>query len=162
MDVAAPDLTPRPPTTKKSRGRNPFVYGVLALIVVAIGFVVFQGLNNAALYYRNADEAVREKASLGTNEFRVQGTVQNDVARVGNDVEFSIQFPADQPPSDANTIRVHHVAGDPPELFKAGVPVVLEGKWSEDGSFFISTRILVKHTEEYKEANPDRVNSDAP
>src|SRR6476469_7820282 len=101
MDVAAPDLTPRPRSTKKSRGRNPVMYGVLALIVVAIGFVVFQGLNNAALYYRNADEAIRDQPSLGTKQFRVQGTVQNDVARVGNEVDFSIQFPIDQPPSAA-------------------------------------------------------------
>jgi cytochrome c-type biogenesis protein CcmE len=163
LGTPAPDLTPRAPTTKKKgRGRNPFVYGFLALIVVAIGFVVFQGLNNAALYYRNADEAIRDQASLGTREFRVQGTVQNDVARVGNEVDFTIQFPADQPPSSANTIKVHHVGGDPPELFKAGLPVVLDGKWSQDGSFFVSSQILVKHSESYKAANPDRVSSDAP
>ena len=162
MDVTTPDLTPRPPTTKKARGRNPVVYAVLGLIVVAIGFVVFQGLNNAALYYRNADEAIRDQASLGTKQFRVQGTVQNDVTRVGTEVDFSIQFPIDQPPSPANTIKVHHTAGDPPALFKAGLPVVLEGKWSQDRSFFISSRILVKHSEEYRAANPDRVQSDAP
>lgn len=137
------------------------MYGVLLLIVVAIGFVLFQGLNNAALYYRNADEAVRDKASLGSRRFRVQGTVLQGVKKVGEDVDFTIQFPSDQPPTDQNTIHVVH-KGDPPDLFQPGLPVVLEGHWSSDGSFFASDRILVKHSEEYKDQNPDRVNSTAP
>ena len=50
--------------------------------------------------------------------------------------------------------------GDPPELFQAGLPVVLEGRWQ--GDVFASDRILVKHSEEYKASNPDRVSSTAP
>ncbi|MEY2421406.1 MAG: cytochrome c-type biosis protein CcmE [Acidimicrobiaceae bacterium] len=129
------------------------MYGVLVLIVVAIGFVLFQGLNNAALYYRNADEAVRDKSSLGTRRFRVQGTVQA-FDKTKRPVEFDITF---------NNVSVHvEHTGDPPDLFQAGLPVVLEGHWSSDGSRFVSDRILVKHTEEYKESNPDHVSSAAP
>jgi cytochrome c-type biogenesis protein CcmE len=129
------------------------MYGVLVLIIVAIGFVLFQGLNNAALYYRNADEAVRDKSSLSTRRFRVQGTVQ-PFDKTKRPVEFDITF---------NNVSMHiQHQGDPPELFQAGLPVVLEGHWSDDGTFFASDRILVKHTEEYKESNPDHVNSIAP
>jgi len=130
------------------------MYGVLLLIVVAIGFVLFQGLNNAALYYRNADEAVAQKDSLGTRRFRVQGMVQNDVVKSGQEVDFTIVH-------ENVAIAVKH-QGDPPELFQPDLPVVLEGHWSSDGSFFASDRILVKHTEEYKAENPDHVNSLAP
>jgi cytochrome c-type biogenesis protein CcmE len=130
------------------------MYGVLALIIVAIGFVLFQGLNNAALYYRNADEAVHDKSSLGTRRFRVQGTVQ-PFDKTKRPVEFDITF---------NNVSMHiEHQGDPPELFQAGVPVVLEGHWSDDGTFFASDRILVKHTEEYKAKNPEPFsNSTAP
>lgn len=130
------------------------MYGVLLLIVAAIGFVLFQGLNNAALYYRNADEAVADKASLGTRRFRVQGTVQADVQKVGEHVRFTIEF-------NKVDVAVDHT-GDPPDLFQAGLPVVLEGHWSSDGSYFASDRILVKHSEDYKAQNPDRVSSNAP
>jgi cytochrome c-type biogenesis protein CcmE len=126
------------------------MYGVLVLIVAAIGFVLFQGLNNAALYYRNADEAVRDKASLGTRRFRVQGTVQ-PFDPTKRPVEFDIVF-------NRATVHVLH-QGDPPELFQAGLPVVLEGHWSADGSVFASDRILVKHSEEYKASNPDHACS---
>ncbi|MEY2431462.1 MAG: cytochrome c-type biosis protein CcmE [Acidimicrobiaceae bacterium] len=129
------------------------MYGVLVLIVLAIGFVLFQGLNSAALYYRNADEAVKEKEALGTRRFRVQGNVL-PFDKTLRPVEFDIEF---------NNARVHvQHQGDPPELFQAGLPVVLEGHWSSDGTFFASDRILVKHTEEYKASNPDHVNSTAP
>jgi cytochrome c-type biogenesis protein CcmE len=129
------------------------MYGVLVLIIVAIGFVLFQGLNNAALYYRNADEAVRDKSSLGSRRFRLQGTVQ-PFDKTKRPVEFDIAF-------NNQAVHVQH-QGDPPELFQAGLPVVLEGHWSSDGTFFASDRILVKHTEEYKAQNPDHVNSTAP
>ena len=151
------DVTPREldePPRRPRRRKNPAMYGVLLLIVVAIGFVLFQGLNNAALYYRNADEAVRDKSTLGTSRFRVQGTVQPGVTKVGAEVDFTITF-------NNVSIAVKH-QGDPPELFQPNLPVVLEGHWSSDGAFFASDRILVKHSEEYKAQNPDHVNSTAP
>jgi cytochrome c-type biogenesis protein CcmE len=156
------DVTPRrvEDTPRRRKRKSPVMYGALALIVVAIGFVLFQGLNNAALYYRNADEAIAQKQSLGTRRFRVQGVVQPGVTKVGQEVDFVIQFPAGAATPD-NTIEVRHT-GDPPDLFQAGLPVVLEGHWSADGSFFASDRILVKHSEEYKAENPDRLNSTAP
>jgi cytochrome c-type biogenesis protein CcmE len=153
------DVTPRtgdgPPSAR--RRRSPLAYGLVVLVVVGIGFVLFQGLNNAALYYRNADEAVRDKASLGTKRFRIQGTVQDDVTRTGDEVDFTLKFPADDPNGTVVSVR-HH--GDPPELFKPTVAVVLEGRWS--GDYFASDRILIKHSAEYIEDNPGRVASDQP
>lgn len=151
------DVTPRtvdgdgaPPARKR---RHPLAYVMAVLIVVAIAGVLFQFLNSAALYYRNADEAVRDKASLGTKRFRVQGVVQDDVRQSGDEVDFSIAF-------NGATVQVRH-HGDPPELFKATVPVVLEGHWDAAGEYFASDTILIKHSAEYKQQNPDRV-SDAP
>ena len=48
-------------------GRKLGVSVVLALVLAAGGVVLFQGLNNATLYFRNADEAVAKKAELGTS-----------------------------------------------------------------------------------------------
>ena len=73
-------------------------------------------------------------------------------AAYANLADFDISF---------NNVTVHVVhQGDPPELFQAGLPVVLEGRWQ--GDVFASDRILVKHSEEYKASNPDRVDSSAP
>ena len=45
------------------------------------------------------------------------------------------------------TAQVLH-RGDPPELFKAGAPVVCEGHWGKD-AFFDSDRILIRHGNDY-------------
>jgi cytochrome c-type biogenesis protein CcmE len=55
---------------------------------------------------------------------------------------------------------LHH--GDPPEMFKPGIPVVLEGQFQGGTDTFSSDRILVKHSETYIAENPDRVQSTAP
>ncbi|MEO7555123.1 MAG: cytochrome c maturation protein CcmE [Acidimicrobiales bacterium] len=133
--------------------RRPLTYVVGIVIVVAIAGVLFQFLNSAALYYRNADEAVRDKASLGTKRFRVQGVVQPDVRQSGDEVDFSINF-------NGTTIAVRH-HGDPPELFKPASAAVLEGHWDPSGDYFASDTILIKHSAQYEEEHPDRL-SDAP
>src|SRR5699024_3214951 len=46
-------------------------------------------------------------------------------------------------------------SGKEPALFKEGLPVVLEGRWNDDGTAYLSDRILVKHTEDYKEKDED-------
>jgi cytochrome c-type biogenesis protein CcmE len=42
-------------------------------------------------------------------------------------------------------------------MFKPGIPVVLEGRFT--GDVFTSDRILVKHSETYIARNPERVKA---
>lgn len=154
MDV---DLTPRTagepgPDSSTRRRRSPLAVALLVLVLGALTFVLFRGLTNATLYYYNADEAVERREALGERRFRVQGDVQDDVVETENGARFSIAF-------NGVSVPVDHV-GDPPDLFRPGIPVVLEGHW--EGEVFASDRMLVKHSEEYKAENPDRVPSDAP
>ena len=126
----------------------------LAGIVVlgALGFLVFQGLGNATLYFRTADEAVAQKAELGDRRFRIEGdVVDGSVRQNGNDVSFTLI-------SKSVEVPVLH-KGDPPELFRPGIPVVLEGRF--EGDHFASDRILVKHSETYVAENPERVTTTA-
>ena len=124
-----------------------------AVVVVALGFLVAQGLGNATVYFRTADEAVAQRESLGTRRFRIQGTVvAGSVRQSGEQVRFDIA-------SNGVEVPIVH-RGDPPELFKPGIPVVLEGRF--DGDHFASDRILVKHSETYVAEHPDRVTTSVP
>ena len=124
-----------------------------AVVLAALGFLVFQGLGNATLYFRNADEAVAQRATLGDRRFRIQGAVvAGSVRQTGDDVAFRITY------NDVD-VPVRH-RGDPPELFQDGIPVVLEGKF--EGDHFASDRILVKHSETYVAENPNRVTTSVP
>lgn len=133
-----------------TRGRL-WIAGVVVL--GALGFLVFQGLGNATLYFRTADEAVAQREQLGDRRFRIEGdVVDGSVQQVGNDVSFVLT-------SRNVEVPVRH-KGDPPELFRPGIPVVLEGRFQ--GEHFSSDRIMVRHSETYVAENPDRVASTAP
>lgn len=124
-----------------------------AVIVAALAFLLAQGLGNATLYFRTVDEAVAQRADLGDRRFRIQGdVVAGSVARAGDDVGFVLT-------ANGSEVRVVH-RGDPPELFRPGIPVVLEGRFQ--GDRFASDRILVKHSETYTAEYPDRVGSTVP
>ena len=118
--------------------------------MVALGFLLFQGLGDATLYFRTADEAVAQRESLGERRFRIEGTVvPGSVQSSDNDVAFRIA-------GNTTEVTVVH-QGDPPELFKPGIPVVLEGRFA--GEHFASDRIMVKHTEDYVADHPERVTT---
>jgi len=120
----------------------------LAVAVAVAGLLLWQGLKNATVYFKTVDEAVAERANLGTRRFRLEGIVQpGSVQERSGGVDFVVEE------NDAE-IAVHHV-GDPPELFKPSIPVVLEGHF--EGKTFQSDRILVKHTAEYREEHKGRV-----
>jgi cytochrome c-type biogenesis protein CcmE len=145
--MSEPTAVPPAPAAHPGGSRKR-LYIAGAVIVAALGFLVFKGLGNATVFFRTADEAVAEKASLGTHRFRIEGVVvAGTVQQSGNDVDFAIE-------NNGVRVPVVHV-GDPPELFKPNIPVVLEGKW--DGDHYASDRIMVKHTEQYRVKNPQRV-----
>lgn len=143
------DLTPGVATPPRRR-RSPVAYVVLLVVVVALGVVVTKALSSASLYFLNADEAVAQREDLGDKRFRLQGTVLGDTIReTDGKVEFAVAF-------NGVRVRVHH-GGSPPEMFEAGIPVVLEGRWDAGGDWFDSDRILVKHSAEYEADNGDRI-----
>jgi cytochrome c-type biogenesis protein CcmE len=117
-----------------------------------VGFLLYQGLANSTQYFYTADQAVAHKTSLGSKAFRIEGTVQNDVHQASNRTEFSIY-------ANGATVSVVDTK-EPPQLFKPGIPVVLEGHWA--GSVFASNLIMVKHSASYTEAHPDRLKPQAP
>jgi cytochrome c-type biogenesis protein CcmE len=124
---------------------------VIAAVAGAIAFLLLQGLGSATTYFRNADEAVADRSALGTDRFRLQGTVVEGSRRqVGETVEFTVAY-------DCAFVPVVH-RGDPPELFKEGIPVVLEGSFPTDAATtYESDRILVRHTSEYRTEESDRL-----
>jgi cytochrome c-type biogenesis protein CcmE len=129
-------------TQRRPRRRRWLPLAVLGIVLIALGVLVFKGLSDATMYFRNADEAVAQRESLGTKRFRLQGTVVDDPVETDGVANFAVAF-------NGESVDVRHT-GSPPELFKPGIPVVLEGHWDESGAFFDSDRIMVKHDETYE------------
>lgn len=159
LDEGGLELTPRDRESSARRGgsRRWIGIGVLVALVAAIAFVVVQA-RGATLFYKNADEAVAEREELGSKRFRLQGTVVGEPKRAEGDqpTRFTVAY-------NGVSVEVSHT-GSEPALFKEGLPVVVEGRWNDAGTMFDSTRLLVRHTEnyeakddgEYEEEHPDR------
>ncbi|HUQ40324.1 MAG TPA: cytochrome c maturation protein CcmE [Acidimicrobiales bacterium] len=148
MSTDGPEVRPRP---QLRTGRRALVAG--GVIAAALGFLLWRGLGDAAVYFKTADEAVAQRADLGERRFRIEGAVvPGSVRPSGDGVTFRIEE------NGAEVGVLHH--GDPPELFQDGIPVVLEGRFR--GERFDSDRIMVKHSSEYRAENPSRVKDYPP
>lgn len=161
------DLTPRVRDAEK-RGSRLVPSLVIAAVLGVIAFVLFQGLSGATLFVRTADAAVSERDELAERRFRLTGSpiaVSEDEFEFENNtaVRFSIAC-------DGTAVDVIHI-GNVAESFQLGVPVVLEGHWTNssalgvswenganDGFYFESDRMLVEHDNEYRE---DRIEEAA-
>ena len=132
-----------------SRARRRTIAAATVVVVAAIAIVVlaFQLAGNIT-YFRTVSEAVQQRASEGDHRIRLAGeVVPGSLHETRTGVTFRVT-------DGKATVTVVH-EGDPPGLFKDGVPVVCEGEWGT-GKAFDSDRILIKHGSEYE---PPKVDS---
>ena len=122
------------------------------LCAAAVLFLVVGGLSRNIVYFRTVSEAVNNRPAEGDHRFRLMGAVVNGSrSQTADGVTFDVTD------GHARVKVVHH--GDPPELFKDGVPVVCEGSWS--GDTFDSDRLMIKHGSEYRPPAVDTSKADA-
>jgi cytochrome c-type biogenesis protein CcmE len=139
--------TPAPSTATVRRRRAYIAIACCAAAVIAIVVLAFV-LSENVVYFRTVSEAVHDRSSQGDARFRLAGqVVKGTVKETRGGVRFEVTD------GKATAEVVHH--GDPPELFKEGVPVVCEGHWGR-GKAFDSDRILIRHGSDY---TPPTVNT---
>jgi len=157
LDDGGLDLTPRDAGPGRAGGgarRRWVPLAVLAVLAVVLVVIVVQA-RGASLYFKNADEAVAQRSSLGDKKFRLQGTVVGRPRDLTDATLFTVEY-------HGTEVKVRHT-GSEPALFQPGIPVVAEGRWNQAGTEFESDRLLVKHDEDYKDYdqdNPGRVTED--
>ena len=129
---------------------------MLSVVLVAVAFLLFKFLSSATMYFCDADQVGVKSECSGDKRFRLRGAVvEGTVENTADGVDFDVAL-------NNKTIHVRHT-GSPPQLFREGIQVVVEGKLVADApATFASDNLLVKHGEEYREKNPGRVPADAP
>jgi cytochrome c-type biogenesis protein CcmE len=126
-------------------------YVVVGMVLVgALVFLVVKGLGSALNFYLPANQAVAQKASLGTSTFNLEGVVEPDsVHATRHGVDFVVG-------AGSTRVQVDN-SNTPPQLFQVDIPVIAVGHFS--GSTFVSDQILVKHSSSYIAAHPGRVTA---
>lgn len=127
---------------------------VIGLVVLAVGFLLYQTLTRAVTYFKTVDQAVSARATLGDSTFQLEGVVvAHSITRPNaTTVRFLLSGSGRREIAVTNT-------GAPPELFQANIPVVLVGHFAGTGLEFHSDQILVKHSNSYIAAHPARVRA---
>jgi cytochrome c-type biogenesis protein CcmE len=129
--------------------------GVVGVVLfVALGFLVYKAISSAVVYFKTAQEAVAARQSLGDSTFQIEGLVVKgsiERDRLGSVTSFRIS-------SGPVTVDVANSAPQP-ALFQQNIPVVLVGHFQGNTNTFASQQILVKHSNAYIAAHPNRVRA---
>ena len=146
------DLSPRAVTTRQQRKRRPWpAIIVLVLVVAAGGIVLTKFLTSAIDYYCNVNEIGSKSGCEAGRRLRVQGVVdEGSIANDGVTTKFEMSF-------GGVTIPVTY-DGEPGGIFKECIPVVVHGILTD--GVFLGDRVEVKHSNDYKADNPDRVKNE--
>ena len=140
---------PAAPVTVRSGHR--LRYAVVGLVLVgALGFLVAKGLGTALNFYLPADQAVAQRATLGTRTFNLEGVVEPgfdppDTERGGLRRHLGChEGPGAQQRQPARPLPAQHPGHRRRPLRR---------------STFVSDQILVKHSSNYIAQHPGRVTA---
>jgi len=119
---------------------------ILALAVAALAFLAIAagGINDNLVYYWTPTDlrAAGNKAygaTIRLGGMVATGSIRHNTGTTG--VEFDVR--------DANAVVHVKSSGVPPQMFRDGIGVVVEGTMTRDGSF-ASNRLMVSHNNEYR------------
>jgi cytochrome c-type biogenesis protein CcmE len=120
------------------------IYSVAGVgILVFAGFLVYRAMQSGLTYFILPREYAQDTARYTNRRIQLGGIVEPGTVKFDESsllLNFNIT-------DTYQTYPVSHT-GAPPDLFKDGTGVVIEGKF--DGDFFVSNSVKVKHSEEYK------------
>jgi cytochrome c-type biogenesis protein CcmE len=117
--------------------------GVVAAAIIGASFLA---INENSVYFFTPKEAMDKAGTLQNQTIKVGGMVLPG-SEVWKPETLDLQFTLTD--LKGAEIRVQH-KGTPPDMFKEGSGVVVEGRINGPGNEIISRNLMVKHSEEYK------------
>ena len=130
---------------KKSQGSLKWFF-VLPLMAFGILFLCLYTLNDYSVYFYTPKELVLKAKELSKKEIRVGGMVKTSSVH-WDQKDLNLNFIL----SDLKGAEILvFYKGAPPDMFKEGSGVVVEGYIREDGKELTARNLFVKHSEEYK------------
>lgn len=125
--------------------KSPRVYLLIALGVAAVGFAVIagSGISRNLVYYWSPTDITHAGDKAYGATIRLGGLVAPGSVRMGNGslLDFDV--------TDRNTTIHVKSSGVPPQMFREGIGVVVEGTMTR-GGYFQSDRLMVSHNNEYR------------
>ena len=124
---------------RKVRLRLSFILLILTILILSL-FLILKSLEENVVYFQSPSE-IKILSEVNKKKIRVGGMVKvNSIFMEKKEIKFIIT-------DFKNEINVTY-SGVVPNLFTEGKGVVAEG-YLKDKNFFLATKILAKHDENY-------------
>lgn len=126
----------------------------LAAIGGAFAYLLYGGLGANVVYFLTPSELLAKGDSAVGAPVRLGGMVAPGSV-VWEPDRLALRF---RLTDGARQVNVQS-SGAPPQMFRAGIGVVVEGRYQSDGSFR-STNLMVRHSNEYHPPEPGHAPRD--
>jgi cytochrome c-type biogenesis protein CcmE len=101
------------------------------VLLVAVGYLIFNSVSTSAEYYLTVSELKAKAPAVYSQNVRVAGIV--DGVSIDRDARAgTLKFVAED---SSGTLPVIYKGGAVPDIFGPGIQVVVQGKYTPDGTF---------------------------
>lgn len=117
---------------------------ILAILIIlcGLGYLLRGGIEQNIVYFVTPSELLAKGSAAVGNPVRLGGMVQAESIQSSNGVTSFALF------DEKSSVPVM-TTKTPPQMFQAGIGVVVEGELKPDGSFE-ADRLMVRHGNEYR------------
>src|SRR5688572_29539745 len=131
-------------SSASGRKKSAIAVGVV-VILAAFGFLLYGGIDKNVVFFLTPEELLARgtaayDVSVRLGGFVQPGSVKWDAEKL--DLRFVVMD------SGGQSVNVHS-NGAPPQMFRDGMGVVVEGRYHKSG-VFESTNLMIKHSNEYR------------
>lgn len=128
------------------RRKSALVVAVV-VIVAAFAFLLYGGIDKNVVFFLTPGELLSRGPAAYDVPLRLGGLVQPGTVRWDPE-SLDLRFVVVDSGGQAQAVNVYS-KGAPPQMFRDGMGVVVEGRYHRDGVFH-STNLMVKHSNEYR------------
>jgi len=126
------------------KGRRTFGIVGIVTILGGFGYLLYGGIGDNLVYFLTPTELMARGDRAFDTPVRLGGQVEPGTV-VWNADQLDLRFEL----TDGDRTLPVYSKGAPPQMFRDGIGVVVEGKFTQAG-VFESTSLMVKHSNEYR------------
>lgn len=144
--------------TQTGSAQVKFLLGGL-VILVAVGFLIVSSFGSSSQFFLTIAELRGKGSNIIGDDVRVSGVVIGDSIRYDTQtlrLEFDVVDNLEELSSPLHVVYI----GPKPDLLQHEAQAIIEGVWSEDGTFYAHDRadsLLLKCPTRYEEEYPEQV-----
>ena len=128
--------------------RRRWAFVAAGILIATFAWLLYGGLDKNIVFFLTPKELLAKGAAAYDVPVRLGGQVKPASVK-WNEKALDLQFVV----TDGMGQITVHTSGAPPQMFRDGMGVVVEGRYGHNG-VFQATNLMVKHSNEYRPPKP--------